>query len=283
MELPDVKEREAILKLHFEKVKTDGQIDFSKIARATAGASGADLANLANESALLAARYSKPYVTMAEVEQARDKIVLGVARTSRVMSPEAKTATAYHEAGHTLLHYYVKGVDPLHKVTIIPHGQALGLTISLPEEDILTKNKEALEGWIKICMGGYVAEELVYGQTTTGTSNDIKQATNVAHRMVTEWGMSSLGFVNYSDDDHPLFLGRDINQRKNFSDETAKIIDEEERKILDKCLEEVRQILSDHRNQLDLITQNLVEKETLDDNEIRDILGLEHIQKQTDL
>ncbi len=284
VELPDVHEREAILQLHFAKIKTDSSLDFNKIARATPGSSGADLANLANESALLAARNSKPYVTMAEVEQARDKMILGAAKTSRVMSPEAKTATAYHEAGHTLLHYYVKGVDPLHKVTIIPHGPALGVTVSLPEEDVYTKNKEELLGLIKMTMGGYVAEELVYGQTTTGPSNDIKQAMSIAQRMVTEWGMSdALGFVNYSDDDHPLFLGRDINQRKSYSEETARAIDEEVRSILKSCLTETRNILSEHRGDLDRLAQNLVEKETLDDNQVREILGLDKVSKNSDL
>ncbi|HAL19079.1 MAG TPA: cell division protein FtsH, partial [Spirochaetaceae bacterium] len=283
VELPDVREREAILQLHFAKVKTDSSLDFKKIARATPGSSGADLANLANESALLAARNSKPFVTMSEVEQARDKMVLGVARASMIMSPEAKTATAYHEAGHTLLHYYVEGVDPLHKVTVIPHGYALGVTISLPEDDSYSKNKQELLGRIKTTMGGYVAEELVYGQTTTGVSNDIKQATSIAQRMVTEFGMSKLGFVNYSDDDHPLFLGRDINQRKSFSEETAKTIDEEVRNILDSCLSETRKILSEHRRELDRLAQCLVERETLDDNQVREIIGLGRTSKNSDL
>ena len=283
VELPDVREREAILQLHFAKIKTDSSLDFKKIARATPGSSGADLANLANESALLAARNSKPFVTMAEVEQARDKMILGAARASMVMSPEAKTATAYHEAGHTLLHYYVEGVDPLHKVTIIPHGYALGVTISLPEDDSYSKNKQELLGRIKTAMGGYVAEELVYGQTTTGVSNDIKQATAIAQKMVTELGMSKLGFVNYSDDDHPLFLGRDINQRKSFSEETAKTIDEEVRSILESCLSEARKILSEHRSELDRLAQCLVEKETLDDNQVREIIGLGQTSKNSDL
>ena len=283
VELPDIKEREAILRIHFKKIKTESELDYVKIARATPGTSGADLANLANEAALLAARFNKPFVTMAEVELARDKILLGTARRSRVMSAEAKTATAYHEAGHALLHYYVKGVDPLHKVTIIPHGMALGLTMSLPEEDVLSRNETALRGYIKITMGGYVAEEIVYGETTTGTSNDIKQATNYAHRMVTEFGMSKLGFVNYSDDDQPIFLGREISQHKNYSEETARIIDAEIRKILDESLEDVRNILKTHKRELDLIAQNLVEKETLDDNEIRELLGMDRVDKKSDL
>lgn len=275
VDLPDIKEREAILKIHFKKVKTEENLDVQRIARATPGCSGADLANLVNEAALLAARASKPFVTMADVEEARDKIILGVAKKTRVMSPEDKTKTAYHEAGHTLLHYYVKGVDPLHKVTIIPHGSAGGVTMSLPENDVYYVTKTQNLAWIKLCMGGYVAEELVYGETSTGPSQDIKMAMSRANRMVTEWGMSPLGFVDYSNDDAPLFLGRDIAQHKNFSDDTARKIDAEVRRILDECMQEVKQILSEHRDQLDLLTKTLVEKETLEDKEIRELLGFE--------
>ena len=275
VELPDIKEREAILKIHFKKVKAEEDLDIKRIARATPGCSGADLANLVNEAALLAARASKPFVTMVDVEEARDKIILGVAKKTRVMTPEDKTKTAYHEAGHTLLHYYVKGVDPLHKVTIIPHGSAGGVTMSLPENDIYYVTKTQNLAWIKLCMGGYVAEELVYGETSTGPSQDIKMAMSRANRMVTEWGMSPLGFVDYSNDDAPLFLGRDIAQHKNFSDDTARKIDAEVRNILDECIKDVRQILTEHRDQLDLLTKTLVEKETLDDKEIRELLGFE--------
>ena len=275
VELPDIKEREAILKIHFKKVKAEEDLDIKRIARATPGCSGADLANLVNEVALLAARASKPFVTMVDVEEARDKIILGVAKKTRVMTPEDKTKTAYHEAGHTLLHYYVKGVDPLHKVTIIPHGSAGGVTMSLPENDIYYVTKTQNLAWIKLCMGGYVAEELVYGETSTGPSQDIKMAMSRANHMVTEWGMSPLGFVDYSNDDAPLFLGRDIAQHKNFSDDTARKIDAEVRNILDECIKDVRQILTEHRDQLDLLTKTLVEKETLDDKEIRELLGFE--------
>ena len=275
VELPDIKEREAILKIHFKKVKAEEDLDIKRIARATPGCSGADLANLVNEAALLAARASKPFVTMVDVEEARDKIILGVAKKTRVMTPEDKTKTAYHEAGHTLLHYYVKGVDPLHKVTIIPHGSAGGVTMSLPENDIYYVTKTQNLAWIKLCMGGYVAEELVYGETSTGPSQDIKMAMSRANRMVTEWGMSPLGVVDYSNDDAPLFLGRDIAQHKNFSDDTARKIDAEVRNILDECIKDVRQILTEHRDQLDLLTKTLVEKETLDDKEIRELLGFE--------
>lgn len=274
VDLPDVQERDAILKIHFKKVKFDEEnVDTMRIARATPGTSGADLANLVNEAALLAVRAGKPKVTMEDVEQARDKLLLGVARKSRYMTADEKTATAYHEAGHTLLHYYLKNLDPLHKVTIIPHGRALGITMSLPEKDAWTKNRNQLEDWIKVCMGGYVAEDLVYGVTTTGVSNDIKQATDIARKMVTEYGMSELGFIALGSEDEPLFLGREIAQHKNFSEEMAKKVDEQIDKILGGCMKEVRSILSEHRDQLDLLTQKLVEKETMDDAEIRELLG----------
>jgi cell division protease FtsH len=186
VDLPDIQEREEILKIHCRKIKLEKDVDLKRLARGSAGTSGADLANLVNEAALFAARKNKSTVSMADMEEARDKILLGVARKSRAMTDQEKLATAYHEAGHTLLHYYLKHLDPLHKVTIIPHGRALGLTVSLPERDPYTKTKSMLNDWIKVCMGGYVAEDLVYGETTTGTSNDIKQATDLAHRMVYE-------------------------------------------------------------------------------------------------
>jgi cell division protease FtsH len=275
VDLPDIKEREEILRIHCRKIKLEKDVDLKRLARGSAGTSGADLANLINEAALFAARKNKSTVGMSEMEEARDKILLGVARKSRAMTDEEKRATAYHEAGHALLHYYLEHLDPLHKVTIIPHGRALGLTVSLPERDPYTKTQSMLNDWIKVCMGGYVAEELVYGETTTGTSNDIKQATDLARRMVTEWGMSGLGFVNLADESEPLFLGREITQHKDYSEETAKRIDAEIHKILDKAMEETRKILSIHRDQLDTLTAELIEKETLDDAQIRILLGFE--------
>ncbi len=283
VDLPDIKEREAILEIHCKKVRLESDVDLNRIARATPGSSGADLANMINEAALFAARENKETVSMNNIEEARDKVLLGVAKKSKVMSAEDKRATAYHEAGHTLLHYYLNNVDPLHKVTIIPHGRALGLTISLPLKDAYTLTKSKLLDRIKITMGGYVAEEIVYGETTTGTSNDIQQATNIAKRMVTEFGMSSIGFINLGDEDEPLFLGREIAQHKNYSEATAKIIDSEMLKILDDCLDETRDILTTHRDQLDLLTDRLVEKETLDDAEIRELLGFDPIENNLSL
>lgn len=279
--LPDVVEREAILKIHAKKIQLDPHVDLLRIARATPGSSGADLANLINEAALFAARKKKLTVDMQDLEDARDKILLGVARTSRYMTDDEKKATAYHEAGHALLHYYLENTDPLHKVTIIPHGQALGLTMSLPIKEAYTKNRASLTDWIKVCMGGYVAEEIIYGQTTTGTSNDIKQATDVARRMVTEWGMSPLGFVSYGREDEPLFLGREIAQRKDYSEATAKKIDEQVNKILDDCLKETRSLLTGHRDHLDKLTEALMEKETLDDAQVRELLGFPAVESVT--
>ena len=278
VDLPDIQEREAILKIHCRKIKLEKDVDLKRLARGSAGTSGADLANLVNEAALFAARKNKTTVNMDDMEEARDKILLGVARKSRAMTDEEKLATAYHEAGHALLHYYLKHLDPLHKVTIIPHGRALGLTVSLPERDPYTKTRSMLHDWIKVCMGGYVAEQMVYGETTTGTSNDIKQATDLARRMVTEWGMSGLGFVNLADESEPLFLGREITQHKDYSEETAKRIDQEIHKILDSAMEETRELLTAHRQQLDALTNELVEKETLDDAQIRILLGFEPLE-----
>lgn len=281
--LPDVQERLDILRIHTRKVKLNEDVDLARIARATPGTSGADLANMVNEAALFAARNGETIVNMDDFEAARDKIILGVAKKSAFMTEEEKKATAYHEAGHTLLHYYLKHVDPLHKVTIIPHGQALGITMSLPEKDQYTIQKSYLMDRIKICMGGFAAEKIAYGETTTGTSNDIKQATSMAQRMVTEWGMSDLGFINLSDGGEPLFLGREIAQHKDYSEETARKIDEEMQKILSSCMKETMEILTSHRDQLDSLTAALVEKETLEDREIREMFGFEKVEHVTDL
>ncbi len=269
VDLPDIEERVAILRIHCRPLKLEPSVDLERLARGTAGSSGADLANLCNEAALFAAREGKLTISMSDMEQARDKVLLGVARKSFSMTEEEKLATAYHEGGHTLLHYYLPHLDPLHKVTIIPHGRALGLTVSLPERDPYTKNRSMLTDWIMVCMGGFVAEELIYGETTTGTSNDIKQATNTARRMVTEWGMSELGFINLGDEDEPLFLGREIAQHKDYSEATATKIDAEVNKILDSCLLEARTIMREHKDQLEKLAHELVLKETLDDADIR--------------
>ena len=275
--LPDINEREDILKIHASHVKTDPEVDLKRIARATPGASGADLANLVNEAALFATRQNRKKVTMADFEQARDKMVLGVAKKSHVMTPEDKLLTAYHESGHALLFYYLPDLDPLYKVTIIPHGNAGGVTMGLPEKDQSYMKRSTLLSHIKMAMGGYVAERILNGQTSTGPSADIKQATEIARRMVTEWGMSDLGFISLGSEGEPLFLGREIAQHKDFSEETAKRIDEQINKILGECMEEATRILTEHKDQLDLLAQTLITRETLDDNEVRELLGFEAI------
>jgi cell division protease FtsH len=275
VDMPDMKERKAILAIHAQKVQLEGDVDLGKIARSTPGTSGADLANLVNEAALFAGRHDKEKVSSQNFEEARDKILLGVARTSRVISPEDKIATAYHEAGHALLHYHLEHADPLHKVTVIPHGQALGLALSLPEKDSYSKNKGWLTARIKIAMGGYVAEKIKYGETTTGTKNDIEQATSIARRMVMEWGMSEkLGFISFGAEDEPIFLGKEIAQHKEYSEETAKQIDSEIGKILEDCMTETENLLSENKKQLEIIANALVEEETLDDDRIRVLLDL---------
>jgi len=275
--LPDINEREDILRIHASHVKTDPEVDLKKIARATPGASGADLANLVNEAALFATRQNRRAVTMADFEQARDKMVLGVAKKSHVMTPDDKMLTAYHEGGHALLFYYLPDIDPLYKVTIIPHGNAGGVTMGLPENDASYMKKSALLSHIKMAMGGYIAEKLLNGQTSTGPSSDIKQATDIARRMVTEWGMSDLGFISLGSEGEPLFLGREIAQHKDFSEETAKKIDEQINKILNECMEDATRILTEHRDQLDTLAKALVARETLDDNDVRELLGFEAV------
>ena len=275
--LPDINEREDILRIHASHVKTDPEVDLKKIARATPGSSGADLANLVNEAALFATRQGRKMVKMIDFEQARDKMVLGVAKKSHVMTPEDKMLTAYHESGHALLFYYLPDIDPLYKVTIIPHGNAGGVTMGLPGTDQSYMKKSALMSHIKMAMGGYVAEKILNGQTSTGPSADIKQATDIARRMVTEWGMSDLGFISLGSEGEPLFLGREIAQHKDFSEETAKRIDEQINKILKECMDDATKILTEHKDQLDKLAQALVSRETLDDNEVRELLGFEAV------
>ncbi len=280
VDMPDVREREAILKIHASKIPLDENVDLSIIAKATPGTSGADLANLVNEATLYAARYDSKTVTFEHFEEARDKLLLGVARKSKLITSEEKKATAYHEAGHALLHYHLANSDPLHKVTIIPRGRALGMAISLPEKDSYSKKAGWLLDRIKIAMGGYVAEELIYGETTTGTQNDIQQATEIAHRMVTEWGMSKeLGFISYGKEDEPIFIGKEIARHKDYSEETARKIDAEVKRIMDECLNETRQILSDNIDQLKNLAEELIEKETLDDYDIKTLLGIPEKEK----
>ncbi|MDC7221944.1 MAG: ATP-dependent zinc metalloprotease FtsH [Spirochaetales bacterium] len=276
IDLPDVNEREAILEIHTKRMKLARGVELRRIARATPGSSGADLANMANEAALFAARGKRERVAHRDFQEAVDKVLMGVARKSRVMGKKEKEMTAYHEAGHTLVHYFLTHSDPLHKVTIIPRGRALGLTLSLPEKDVYSHNIQWLKDRIVICYGGYAAEEIVYGETTTGAQNDIKQATEMARRMVCEWGMShELGPMALGDGDEPIFLAREMAKHKNYSEDTARKVDEEIKRFLDEGVNRALSILKEHRDMLDKLTHVLVEKETLDDGEIRELLGFE--------
>jgi cell division protease FtsH len=275
VDMPDVKEREAILRIHAAKIPIGTDVDLTRIARATAGTSGADLANLVNEAALYAGRKNKERVGMADFEEARDKVLMGVARKSRVIPPKERKTTAYHEAGHALLHYHLENADPLHKVTIIPHGRALGMAISLPESDAYSRNRGWLLDRVTIAMGGYSAESIVFGQTSTGAQSDIEQATEIARKMVCEWGMSeTLGPIAYGQKEEPIFIGKEIARHKDYSEETAQKIDFEIRSIVQKCLEKATSLLQEHKGQMDKLTEALIVRETLDDAEVRELLGL---------
>lgn len=273
--MPDIKEREAILAIHATKIPLSPLVDLKHFARATPGMSGADLANLVNEAALFAARKDKPEVESSDFEEARDKLLMGVARHSMVMPEKDRRMTAVHESGHALLHYYLKNADPLHKVTIIPRGQALGLAISLPEADSYSRTRGWLKARICISFGGYVAETLVYGETTTGTRADLQQATDIARKMVCEFGMSpEIGPVTYGQEDEPIFIGKQIARHKDYSEETARSIDIAIRNILDEERKQAEAIITSHREELEKLTEELLIKETLDDTEIRILLGM---------
>jgi cell division protease FtsH len=277
---PDIVGREKILKVHMRKVPLGPDVNAHVIARGTPGFSGADLANLVNEAALLAARKNRRVVTMLDFEEAKDKVMMGAERRSMVMSEEEKKLTAYHEGGHALVSLFSPKHDPLHKVTIIPRGRALGVTMSLPERDRYGMSKVELESRLAVAFGGRIAEELIFGpeNVTTGAANDIQQATNLARRMVTEWGMSDkLGRLRYSDNEEEIFLGHSVTQRKNVSDATAKIIDEEVRRLVDEGERRAREILNEHLDDLHKLANALLEYETLTGEEIKGLLRGEPI------
>jgi cell division protease FtsH len=275
IDMPDIHEREKILKIHCRNIPLDSDVDLNRLARATPGSSGADLANLVNEAALYGARRNKQKVNMEDFEDARDKTMMGVARKSKVIPPKVRRMTAYHEAGHALLHYYLKNADPLHKVTIVPHGQALGIAFSLPESDAYSRSEGWLHDRITITMGGYAAEEIIFHENTTGAQNDIDQATEIARRMVCEWGMSkSLGPIAFGQKEEPIFLGKEIARHRDYSDETAEQIDREIRNIVESALKLAKDLLTKHQDKLELLATTLVEKETLEDAQIRELLGL---------
>ena len=279
---PDILGREKILKVHMRKVPLGPDVEARTIARGTPGFSGADLANLVNEAALLAARKGKRVVTMSEFEEAKDKVMMGAERRSMVMTEEEKKLTAYHEAGHALVNVKCPASDPIHKATIIPRGQALGMVQRLPEQDRYSHARNYLEESLAIAMGGRLAEEIVFGAecVTTGAANDIKQATDLARRMVTEWGMSrGLGPLRYSDNEEEIFLGHSVTQRKNVSEATARLIDDEIRALVDDAEARARGILNEHVDDLHALAAALLEYETLTGDEITALLRGEGIHR----
>lgn len=279
---PDVAGREKILKVHMRKTPLEENVDPRIIARGTPGFSGADLANLVNEAALLAARKNKKAVGMIDLEEAKDKVMMGAERRSMVMSDEEKKLTAYHEAGHAVIALHEKESDPIHKATIIPRGRALGMVMRLPEGDRLSVSVAKLKADLAVAMGGRVAEEMIFGaeKVTTGASSDIAMVTNIATRMVTEWGMSEkLGLLAYGAPEREVFLGHSVTQNKNISDDTARQVDEEIRKISDAALARARQLLTDHRDQLETIAQALLEYETITGDEMRGLIKGEKIER----
>ena len=266
---PDVKGREEILRVHTRKVPISDDVDLSIIARGTPGFSGADLANLVNEAALWAARQNRKFVMMADFEMSKDKVLMGVERKSMILSDEEKKNTAYHEAGHALVAAKTPGADPVHKVTIIPRGMALGLTMQLPEDDKHTYTREYLEAMLAVLMGGRSAEEIFLGHITTGAGNDIERATDIARNMVCEWGMSELGPLAYGKKDEAIFLGREIAQHRDYSEDTAIQIDKEVKRIVNDGYEAAKSLLSNNRDVLERIAQALLEREVIDAHEVK--------------
>jgi len=274
--LPDVRGREQILKVHLRKVPMADDVKPSLIARGTPGFSGADLANLVNEAALFAARANKRLVDMDDMEKAKDKIMMGAERRSMVMKEEEKKLTAYHEAGHAIVGRLVPSHDPVYKVSIIPRGRALGVTMFLPEDDRYSNSKEQLQSQISSLFGGRIAEELIFGpeRVTTGASNDIKRATEIARNMVTKWGLSDkLGPLLYGEEDEEVFLGRSVTQHKNVSDDTAHAIDEEVRVFIDRNYARAEDILKTNLDKLHTMAEALIKYETIDAGQIDDIMA----------
>jgi cell division protease FtsH len=265
---PDIKGREEILRVHMRKVPLSDDVDISVLARGTPGFSGADLANLVNEAALWAARQNRKAAIMLDFEMSKDKVLMGVERRSMILSDEEKRNTAFHEAGHALVAAKTPGTDPLHKVTIIPRGMALGVTMQLPIDDKHTYTKNYLEGTLIVLMGGRSAEEIVLGHITTGAGNDIERASEIARKMVCDWGMSELGPLSFGKKEEAIFLGREINQHRDYSESTAVRIDDQVQKIIMTAYQGARGVLNSNRDALDRIANALLEREVLDANEI---------------
>ena len=274
---PDVGGREAILKVHTKKIPLSDDVDLSVIARGTPGMAGADLANLVNEAALNAARQNRKVVAMADFETAKDKVLMGVERKSMLLSDAEKRSTAYHEAGHALVAVALPNADPLHKVTIIPRGMALGLTMQLPLDDKHSYSKAYLEDQLSILMAGRIAEEMFMNQLTTGAGNDIERATDLARRMVCEWGMSDLGPLSFGKKEEQIFLGREIAQHRDYSEETAIRIDAEVRAIVQRAYDRARAVLEEKREALIQVAEALLEREVLDGGEVIALMKGENV------
>ncbi|HTS48272.1 MAG TPA: ATP-dependent zinc metalloprotease FtsH [Bryobacteraceae bacterium] len=278
---PDVKGREMILRVHTKKTPLSDDVDLSIVARGTPGFAGADLANLVNEAALVAARQNRKVVTQFDFELAKDKVMMGVERKSMIITPEDKRITAYHEAGHALVAAISPGADPLHKVTIIPRGMALGLTMQLPLDDKLNANREYLEARLSILMGGRIAEEIFMHHITTGASNDIERATDMARKMVCEWGMSELGPLSFGKKEEQIFLGREIAQHRDYSEATAIKIDDQVRKLVEAGYSRARGIIEDKSDALVRIAEALLEREVLDGAEVKMLIDGESLPAVT--
>jgi len=270
--LPDIRGREEILRVHTRKIPIADDVDLGVLARGTPGFSGADLANLVNEAALLAARQNRKTVLMYDLEIAKDKVMMGAERRSMILTDEEKKVTAFHEAGHAIVAALMPLADPLHKVTIIPRGMAMGLTMQLPETDRHNYTRDYLETRIAVLMGGRLSEELFLQQMSTGASNDIERATDMARKMVCEWGMSSLGPLTFGKKEEQIFLGREINQHRDFSEETALKIDAEVRRFVDEAYAKSKQLLEEHRETVATMAAALLEREVLDASEIKLLL-----------
>ncbi|MGD9037150.1 MAG: cell division protein FtsH, partial [Syntrophobacterales bacterium] len=271
--LPDLRGREGILMVHVRHTPLSSDVDLSVVARGTPGFSGADLENLVNEAALLAARLNKEMVEMIDLERAKDKVMMGTERKSMIMSEDEKRNTAFHEVGHALVAKFLLGTDPVHKVSIIPRGRALGVTMTLPIEDRYSYDEEYMKSTLAKLMGGRVAEELVFDHKTSGASDDIEKATTIARKMVTVYGMSeSMGPIAFGQKEEAIFLGREIAQHRDYSENTAIRIDEEVRRIVDEAYNTAKAILQEHEDLLHKISETLIEKETLDGKEIDAII-----------
>ncbi|HEX8963256.1 MAG TPA: ATP-dependent zinc metalloprotease FtsH, partial [Rhodocyclaceae bacterium] len=272
--LPDIRGREQILKVHMRKVPLSTDVDASILARGCPGFSGADLANLVNEAALFAARANKRLVDMEDFERAKDKIMMGAERRSMIMPEEERRNTAYHESGHALVAKLLPKTDPVHKVTIIPRGRALGLTMQLPTEDRYSQDRIRLLSTISVLFGGRIAEEIFMNQMTTGASNDFQRATDLARRMVTQWGMSdSLGPMVYGEEEGEIFLGRSVTTHKNMSEASLQKVDGEIRRILDEQYARAKKLIEDNRDKIEAMTAALLEWETIDSDQIDDIMA----------